>query len=305
MLRGDLARCRAIRLRLLSPLSCRLRNLSLPRRGQPIRHTERVHARSALFDLYGDHLLDRGAWAPISATISLMGSLGVSAPAVRTAVSRMVREGWLAPLEKESRGYAATPAGEHRLRSAHARIYRTDVRPWDGRWHVIALPRVSERSARDRVARSLGYLGYGRLAPDTWVAPRESPELDDALAAALGGPPRPALRPASFRATYDGSAWQLARRVWDTQRLATAYRSFAADASADGLPTDPEQAFVTRTLLVHEWRKFLFTDPGLPDEVLPADWPGRGAAAVFDERQARLKPLASAWVDQVLTRAQA
>jgi phenylacetic acid degradation operon negative regulatory protein len=263
-----------------------------------------VHARSALFDLYGDHLLDRGAWAPISATVSLMGSLGVSAPAVRTAVSRMVREGWLAPQEKDSRGYAATTAGEHRLRSAHARIYRTDVGPWDGQWHVIALPRLPDRSARDRLARSLGYLGYGRLAPDTWVAPRESMELDDALASALGGSPRPKLRPASFHARYEGAAWQLAQRVWDTGALAAAYRSFAAAASADGLPTEPEQAFVTRTLLVHEWRKFLFTDPGLPDEVLPADWPGRNAAAIFDDRQARLKPLARAWVDEVLARAQ-
>jgi phenylacetic acid degradation operon negative regulatory protein len=305
-----------------------------PRRGPLIRQTVGVHARSALFDLYGDHLLDRGAWAPIAATVGLMGSLDISAAAVRTAVSRMVREGWLKPEERGSRGYAATPACEHRLRSAHARIYRTRTRPWDGHWHVMALPRLLDRTARSRVARSLGYLGYGRLAADTWVAFRESPELGEALAAAhagsgtagdavwaagdgVGRAVRRAGNPhqdgqqsgpgldtgvIAFDARFRGPAWSLAEQVWDTRGLATAYRRFTAWAGADGLPTEPEQAFVARTLLVHEWRKFLFTDPGLPEEVLPADWPGRAAAALFDERQARLKPLASAWVEEALAR---
>lgn len=265
-----------------------------------------VHARSALFDLYGDHLLERGGWAPIAATIELMGSLGISPSAVRTSVSRMVREGWLAAEERGARGYAVTAMCEHRLRSAHARIYRTDPRPWDGRWHVLTLPRVADRSTRDRLARSLRYLGYGRLAPDTWLAFRESPELGETLATATV-PRRQADGArgveARFQASFQGPAWDLAQQVWDTRGLATAYRRFSRTADA-GLPDDPEAAFVARTLLVHEWRKFLFTDPGLPEEVLPDDWPGRAAAALFDRRQALLLPLARAWVDQAVGLAQ-
>jgi phenylacetic acid degradation operon negative regulatory protein len=52
-----------------------------------------VHARSALFDLYGDHLLHRGGHAPVAALIRLLDPLGVRAPAVRTAISRMVAQG--------------------------------------------------------------------------------------------------------------------------------------------------------------------------------------------------------------------
>ena len=63
--------------------------ITLPHSLARIGDTGRVHARSALFDLYGDHLLDRGGWAPISAAVGLLGSLQISAPAVRTAVSRM------------------------------------------------------------------------------------------------------------------------------------------------------------------------------------------------------------------------
>ena len=53
-----------------------------------------------------------------------------------------------------------------------------------------------------------------------------------------------------------------------------------------GSPTDPSEAFAARSALVHAWRLFLFSDPGLPDEVLPQRWPGREAAALFDRQAA-------------------
>jgi len=54
--------------------------------------------------------------------------------------------------------------------------------------------------------------------------------------------------------------------------------------------------------LLHEWRKFLFSDPGLPKELLPPDWPGQMAADYFDTESARLLPAASAYVDHCLQR---
>ncbi len=51
---------------------------------------------------------------------------------------------------------------------------------------------------------------------------------------------------------------------------------------------------------MHEWRKFLFTDPGLPAELLPADWPGEAAARFFAEEAGRLLPAASRFVDRCL-----
>jgi phenylacetic acid degradation operon negative regulatory protein len=58
--------------------------------------------------------------------------------------------------------------------------------------------------------------------------------------------------------------------------------------------------FAARSRLVHEWRKFLFRDPGLPAELLPARWTGRQAAEVFDTESARLLPAASRFVDSCL-----
>ena len=69
-----------------------------------------VHARSALFDLYGDHLIARGGWAPIAAVVGLLGGLDITAPAVRTAVSRMVREGWQPGRQNNARSPRQTEA---------------------------------------------------------------------------------------------------------------------------------------------------------------------------------------------------
>ena len=85
-----------------------------------------MNARSALFDLYGDHLRSRGGRAPVAALVRLLAPLGVAAPAVRTAVSRMVRQGWLQPVRLDGGpGYALTPRAVRRLDDAAARIYRT------------------------------------------------------------------------------------------------------------------------------------------------------------------------------------
>ena len=72
----------------------------------------------------------------------------------------------------------------------------------------------------------------------------------------------------------------------------------AADLVEPVGPDAPDEVvFAVRSNLVHEWRKFLFRDPGLPAELLPDRWPGTQAAELFDVESARLLPAASRFVD--------
>ncbi|MEW2352651.1 PaaX family transcriptional regulator C-terminal domain-containing protein [Spirillospora sp. NPDC029432] len=255
-----------------------------------------MNARSALFDLYGDHLRERGGRAPIAALVRLLAPLGVAAPAVRTAVSRMVRQDWLEPVRLPGGpGYRLTPRAVRRLDEAAHRIYR-DLGPWDGRWHLLVVERVRERARRDRLAAGLAYLGYARLDETTWIGPRASPELDPLLAAE-------SVRAERFGSAYEGDAHGLVARAWDLDGLARAYERWLADAEqmlAEGPVESDEQAFAVRSRLVHEWRKFLFQDPGLPPELLPEGWPGMLAARFFDDAAARLLPAARRFVDGCL-----
>lgn len=254
-----------------------------------------MNARSTLFDVYGDHLRVRGGAAPIAALLRLLAPLDIAAPAVRTAVSRMVRQGWLTPTRVGGApGYALTARGRRRLDDAAARIYRTGNPTWDGAWHLLVVTLPNGRSARDRVRAGLAFLGYGALDDTTWVAPRPSGEVD-ALLAAEGA------RAERFTATHDGDSVALLARAWDLESLGRAYARFLDDAAPllgdDG--TDVA-AYVAKSQLLHEWRKFLFRDPGLPIALLPPDWPGLKAAAFFDEQTARLAPGAGRFVDATL-----
>jgi phenylacetic acid degradation operon negative regulatory protein len=160
--------------------------------------TGSVHARSALFDLYGDHLRTRASRAPVASLVRLLAPLGITAPAVRTAVSRMVRQGWLSPVRLGSgAGYALTPRASRRLDEAAERIYRHGDPQWDGQWHVVVVERVRERTRRERIRAGLHYLGYAALNETAWIGPRASVELDALLETER-------LRAERFRATYDG-----------------------------------------------------------------------------------------------------
>jgi phenylacetic acid degradation operon negative regulatory protein len=254
-----------------------------------------VHARSALFDLYGDHLRSRGGQAPVAALVRLMEPLDISAAAVRTAISRMVRQGWLEPVRLYvGPGYRLTERASRRLDDAAARIYRTRRRTWDGCWDLLVVEPPAARSARDRVRTGLGFLGYAALSDSTWIAAGASPEADRLLEAEHAGFTR-------FAAGDDHPA-ERAARAWDLDTLAAAYTDWlkVAEALANEPTDEDEGAFAIRSLLVHEWRKFLFTDPGLPAELLPADWPGHAAARFFDEEAARLLPAAVRFVEACL-----
>ena len=263
-----------------------------------------MHARSALFDLYGDHLRIRGDRAPVAALVRLMAPLGIAAPAVRTAVSRMVRQGWLEPvLLPGGRGYELSERARHRVDDAAARIYRTRDARWDGGWDLLVVDQPGPRSARERLRGGLAYLGYAPLSDSTWISAFTSVEVEDLLSAEQA-------RWARFRAVDEHAAGR-AREAWDLESLAASYlawRRFAVrllddpDSELVGISRagEDERAFAVRSVLVHEWRTFLFTDPGLPGELLPADWAGDEAAAFFAREADRLLPAASAFVDECL-----
>ena len=98
---------------------------------------------------------------------------------------------------------------------------------------------------------------------------------------------------------------EFAARCWALDSLASAYRDLSkritarlAEYDSDEL-TDRE-AFIERMRLVHEYRMFPYRDPDLPLELLPTDWPGVNAHAVFLEAHQTLKPAAERYYLQAV-----
>jgi phenylacetic acid degradation operon negative regulatory protein len=262
-----------------------------------------MQARSALFDLYGDYLRARGGRAPIAALVRLLAPLGITQPAVRTAVSRMVRQGWLHPLRLSSGpGYLLTPKAVRRVDEAATRIYRTAEPDWEGRFDLIVLDPLAGRSERLRLAANLTYLGYGTLDGTTWLATRPGDEVDALLTEA-------GVRYERFVAHHAAGApgaAALVGRAWDLDEIATAYLRFVRElrpvvSEVSELDGD-DRAYAARFRLVHAWRTFLFRDPQLPPALLPEDWPGSRAAEFFDRHATRLRPAADRYVDFCIDR---
>lgn len=257
-----------------------------------------MNARSALFDLYGDHLRSRGGQAPVAALVRLLSPLGIAAPAVRTAVSRMVRQGWLEPVRlADGPGYALTPRAVRRLDDAAARIYRTQQQQWDHTWHLVVTAHIPMRSRRERLRAGMTFLGYAQLDDATWIGPRVSDEIDALLEAEEVAAER-------FTAEHHGDTLGFVRRAWNLEEVGQAYARWLVEAQhisgeARESAAD-EQAYAARSRLVHEWRKFLFLDPGLPRELLPDDWPGHAAAQLFDAESSRLLPPSLRFVESCL-----
>ncbi|MCP3798616.1 PaaX family transcriptional regulator [Allokutzneria sp. A3M-2-11 16] len=256
-----------------------------------------MRARSALFDVYGGHLRQRGGTATIAALVRLLEPLGFAPPAVRTAVSRTVRQGWLRPVRLPAGpGYAMTARAEKRLDEASARVFRTRPSTWDGRWHVVVLEDLPARPRRDQLTSSLKLIGYGELGPVTWISPRPSPELTDLLAVE-GAAAR------IFHGEHDGDDAELAGRAWDLNALGADYQRFVEDWSGRVSTVDTESqpaAFAVSQELLHAWRKFLFRDPSLPPELLPPDWPGHTAARFFDQQTERLAVATNEFIESCL-----
>jgi phenylacetic acid degradation operon negative regulatory protein len=256
-----------------------------------------MQARSALFDLYGDYLRPRGGRAPVAALVKLLAPLGIAPPAVRTAVSRMVRQGWLHPMRLVSGpGYLLTPKAARRLDEAAARIYRTGRMSWDGRFDLILL----QGPLPKREASRLAFLGYGSLGEHAWIAPRAAEEADLVLHDAGVAYER-------FSASHSAgspAAADVVGRAWDLSELARSYEEFVSDlrpvVTTVNTRSSDEEAYAARFRLVHAWRSFLFRDPHLPTSLLPPRWPGTSAAGFFDRHATRLRPAADRYVERCL-----
>ena len=261
----------------------------------------RLRPRSMLFTLFGDYahpLGDDALW--VGALIRLAAEFGISGGSLRSAVSRMAREGWLAGRMVAGRSsYALTPRGHQLIEEGTRRIYRTRRDEWDGQWLLVAYSGATARPVRDRLRTELTFLGFGALGAGLYVSPHDL-RAEVAELARRHGVQDGLTSLRGFLAAPSG-AGQVVRRAWDLAGLALRYRDFISStekdrrrdsAMAQAGKLDPATAFRRRFVLTHRYRRFPYTDPDLPLPLQPAGWPGTQAHELFLEYNALLRPAA-------------
>lgn len=245
-----------------------------------------------------------GGTVPVAALIRLLGAVGVDAPSVRSAVSRLKRRGLLTAERPGSRaaGYAPTEAGRELLADGDRRVYARPESDPEGRWllAVFSVPE-SERGRRHILRSRLARLGFGNAAPGVWIAPAHLEEETRHSLRRLGLSPYVDLFLGTHRG-YEPTADAVAR-WWDLDALAAQHRAFLKGHEEvlrhwSGRAEIPEQdAYRDYLPALDAWRRLPYADPGLPAALLPEDWPGERAAEVFFALHERLREPGRAFVE--------
>jgi phenylacetic acid degradation operon negative regulatory protein len=253
-----------------------------------------LQPRQLIVTLYGLYARECGGWLSIAAVVRLMAALGVEEPAVRSSISRLKRRGLLEARRLDGvAGYALTEVAQEILVDGDARIFgRRRADESDGWLLVVFSVPESERDKRHQLRSQLTRLGFGTVAPGVWVAPGQ---LADDAAEALE---RRGL--AGYVELFRGAQPALGRirdnvaHWWDLGQLQARYAEFlerqdaVRERVAAGGAGEPRQAFADYVRLLTDWRWLPYADPGLPRDLLPADWNGARAADLFTELRGQL-----------------
>jgi phenylacetic acid degradation operon negative regulatory protein len=244
-------------------------------------------APSLVITVWGDAIAPHGGAVMLPGLIRLLAPFGVNERLTRTSVFRLGRERWLAAKRIGRRSlYRLTTSGARRFEQAYRRIYAPPADAWDDDWDLViagSLPAGRRQALRDE----LHWDGFGILTPGVYARPVQ-PGNTVSTSLATHGAGLIVVRARDNGAADGASLTAAVPHAWDLAGIAAGYRKFLRRFGgvierfrrAPGGNYDPEQCFVVRTLLIHEYRRVLLRDPRMPAALLPLDWPGAAAYAL-------------------------
>lgn len=250
----------------------------------------RLRVWSLVITIFGDAVVPRGGRVPLTVLQDIMARLRIEPGALRTALSRLAGDQWVT---RERRGrnsfFSLDEHGRHAFDLATRRIYAAGPPAWSGKWTVAVAPPGANTQGGELAA-----LGFVRINGGVHMRPEteDAPDAADALAGMLVIHGESAEHPETFRT------------LWPSQETADAYRAFIAafrplhGALASGGVLLPPDAIAARTLLIHDWRRIVLRDPGLPGALLPRDWPGEDARTMARDIHEALAAWSEAWLDE-------
>ncbi|MEK4245810.1 MULTISPECIES: phenylacetic acid degradation operon negative regulatory protein PaaX [unclassified Psychrobacillus] len=266
------------------------------------------NTQSMIFTIYGDYIRHYGNKIWIGSLIRLLKEFGHNEQSVRVAVSRMMKQGWL---ESEKVGnksyYFLTKRGKLRMEEAANRIFKLMPNEWDGKWRILMYTIPEEkRQIRDELRKELLWSGFGSFSNGCWISPNNLDNEVEFLIEKYDINEYVDFFVSEYKGPKENKA--LVEKSWPLLEIEARYKEFITTYSQQyivhqSMMNDKKmslaECFVERTRLVHEYRKFLFIDPGLPKDLLPEIWSGNHAALLFEQYYKLLAPSASEFFEEV------
>jgi phenylacetic acid degradation operon negative regulatory protein len=243
-------------------------------------------ARVLLVSVFGDSLHPRGGAVWLTSLAALVAPFGVSDRLVRTSVRRLVAEGILERNAVGRRSFYSVAAGATAdFDQAESRIYHHRASRWDRRWTLVLVPPEGlDGSKRARLRDRLGWIGFDAVTPTVFASPTLGAVDARNVVAGLDLTGEVVVLCAETDDDAGGRLLTGMSGALDTAgrlfRIFTErYGDIASHIDAAGELTD-QQAFCLRTLVVHDYRRAVLVDPGLPTTLVPEHWMGERAYAV-------------------------
>ncbi len=232
-------------------------------------HAEsRLRVWSLVITVFGDCVQHRGGAISTARLGRLLGRIGVEPGALRTALSRLGRDGWV---NSERAGrlshYRLSPTGLARFSEASSRIYAP----------ARQMPVTEWTLSTEGDMQTAVPLGGLWLRPADMLAPAKPAFRMTGRITDLA----PAMRDSLIRTAH---ATALRRLNGDLDRLAL-------------IEGDPLTHAAARILLIHRWRRIVLRFPDLPPALLPADLAKHDPRARVGAAYLHLTPGAEDWLD--------
>ncbi|OIK09530.1 phenylacetic acid degradation operon negative regulatory protein PaaX [Bacillus sp. MUM 116] len=246
--------------------------------------------RSLMFTLYGEYIQYYGEEVWVGSLIQLMNGFGISESSVRGAILRMVQKDLLQVRKKGNKSYySVTELGRRRVEDGVIRVYSAPRSVWDGKWRMLSYSFPEEkRELRNEIRKELTWTGFGMISNSTWISPNP---LENQVMEMIKNYKieENAILFSSSDVVSHPNEW-IIEKGWDFQQVTDNYIKFIEKYSPkfeqlreQALKNElsDEECFIKRTTIVHEYRKFLFQDPGFPRDLMPDNWVGTKARELF------------------------
>jgi phenylacetic acid degradation operon negative regulatory protein len=208
------------------------------------------------------------AWATASELIRLTADFDIREPTVRVALTRMVGAG---DLVRSADGYRLSDRLLARQRRQDDAI-NPRLNNWDGTWTTVVITSVgTDARARASLRTTLQDNRFAELREGIWLRPDN---LDVELSAGV-------LDRVRVLHSRDDDPAGLAARLWNLPEWVRGGRELLNEMAT---ATDIPGQFIAAAAIV----RHLLTDPVLPGELLPEDWPGDTLRNVYTNFAAEL-----------------
>lgn len=250
---------------------------------------------SLIVTIFGDAVLPHGAFVPLSKLLNITSAIGIDDGAVRVAMHRLEKDGWLKK-QKVGRNahYALSKIAKLQSKAAAERIYAFEQPEVTANLRLLILAEGPARAkTRDRLVES----GWGAIAPNLLLTSGLK-EQSSALGT-LSSMADHIIVPVEPNGSDTG---RLCARAWPLDSLNEDYAAFVElyqpllQWNKKTGEHGREDALVLRTLLVHDYRRLILKDPFLPAPCLPDNWQGTAAHKIMSSVYGNLRGRSELWM---------